>query len=165
MSASQKEKSEKGESNSESATHDCKRFLLPSSRASEKRNLEKFYRTAVANAKSTRAKVLRLRFLRHQTDCAGSEHRYQKWKYIARHRIIADAVSRIGHKADAKDAETDQRQLDRKTVPRQSPASYHQKEKRPGAHGQETPMPDEYVMECPIQGGLCDRWVEDMQSL
>src|SRR5258707_91472 len=80
---------------------------------------------AVANAKSTRAKVLRLRFLCHQTDCAGSEHRYQKWKYIARHRIIADAVSRIGHKADAKDAETDQRQLDRKTVPRQSPASYH----------------------------------------
>ena len=56
MPASQKEKSEKGESNSESAAHDCKRFLLPSSRASEKWNLEKFYRTATANAKTTRAK-------------------------------------------------------------------------------------------------------------
>src|SRR5258708_19891507 len=118
MSASQKEKSEKGERKREWGADDWKRFLLPSSRASEKRNPEKFYRTAVANAKSTRAKVLRLRFLCHQTDCAGSEHRYQKWKYIARHRIIADAVSRIGHKADAKDAKTDQSQLDRKAVSR-----------------------------------------------
>src|SRR5258708_26072893 len=106
MSASQKEKSEKGESNSESAAHDCKRFLLPSSRAREKRNLEKFYRTAAANAKSTRAKVLRLRFLCHQTDSAASEHRYQKSKYIARHRIIAHTASPIGHHADAKPAET-----------------------------------------------------------
>ncbi len=41
MSASQKEKSEKGESNSESTAHDCKGFRRPSGRASEKWNLEK----------------------------------------------------------------------------------------------------------------------------
>jgi len=40
MSASQKEKSEKGESNSESAAHDSKGFRRPASRASEKWNLD-----------------------------------------------------------------------------------------------------------------------------
>jgi hypothetical protein len=45
MPASHKEKSEKGESNSESAAHDRKSFRRPVSRASKKWNLEKFGRT------------------------------------------------------------------------------------------------------------------------
>jgi hypothetical protein len=45
MPASEKEKSEEGESNGESTAHNSKRFRRLTSRASEKGNLEKFGRT------------------------------------------------------------------------------------------------------------------------
>jgi hypothetical protein len=55
MPASHKEKSEKGESNSESAAHDKKSFRRPASRASKKWNLEKFGRTEAFGHLSFRA--------------------------------------------------------------------------------------------------------------
>jgi putative NADPH-quinone reductase len=54
---------------------------------------------------------LKTRFLCHHANRPGRQDCNEEWQHITRHRIIADAVNRIGHQSDAKDAETDQREL------------------------------------------------------
>lgn len=86
---------------------------------------------------------LKTRFLCQHANRPGRQDCNEEWQHITRHRIIADAVNRIGHQSDAKDAETDQRELSRKAISGEPPDSQYQEEKKPSADRDKAPMPDE----------------------